>query len=118
MNRYQSANSTLSFAVLAACVVGVNKWVSDNPRVDPVKLFLGHPQIVCLFAFIILLKVKIWNDDHHHFGEAVTETISIRIFGFVLAILSMAFFALAGYQISNPQSLSEKFVNHCRVSVA
>jgi hypothetical protein len=30
MNRYQSANSTLSFAVLAASVAGISKWTDGD----------------------------------------------------------------------------------------
>ena len=108
MNRYQSANSTLSFAVLAASVAGMSKWISDNPSAeDPLRLFYGHLSTLALWIFIIALKIKIWIDDHHHFGEAVQEKLPIRIFGFVLAVFSMIFFGLAGYQISAPRDSAE-----------
>lgn len=119
MNRYQGANSALSFIVLAASAAGLSKWITNNsPAGAPVHLFFDHLPLVGLWAFIVSLKIKMWIDDHRHFGEAVQEKLPIRIFGFLLGAFSMIFFALAGYQISDPTSSAELLVIGILISIA
>jgi hypothetical protein len=119
MNLYQGANSTLSFAVVGACVAGLNNWLSDTSNVgDPIVLFRDHVPLLGLWGFIIALKIKFWLDDHHHFGEAVQEKLPIRIVGFILAVFSMIFLGLAGYQIRNPIYSAELIVVSILISTA
>ncbi|HEX4293448.1 MAG TPA: hypothetical protein VHZ29_04885 [Rhizomicrobium sp.] len=118
MNKFQAANSTLTFAVIAACGGGMSKWISDNPTVDVMELFRSHTAILLLWMFIILLKVKFWIDDNRYFGEDAQEKLGIRIFAFALAAFSMIFSSLAGLQIEMPNRSAELEIIGILISTA
>ncbi|HET7205138.1 MAG TPA: hypothetical protein VFI95_01035 [Terriglobales bacterium] len=53
-------------------------------------------------AFFLLFRLKMVLDDHQYFAKAKTKNVNFKI-GFVTAVASWLFWALAGYSIGQLQ---------------
>ena len=98
MNFFQGINAAATFLILSAIVAGLARRLFDLQE-SPTSYLLDHLEIVYLELFIILLRIKTSLDDHKHFAEMQRDQNVFRYVGFVLAILSWVFWALAGYLV-------------------
>lgn len=118
MNRWQGANSALTFAVIGACVTGLSRYIQGQTATDPISLLVANWSLFSLWLFIVLLKIKFWLDDHSHFGEPAQDKKNLRIVGFVLAALSMVAFSIAGLLIATPDSAAQWLIVAILISTA
>jgi hypothetical protein len=100
MNLFQGINSAAMFLILGAVVTGLAKRLLDVQD-SPTWYLLEHREIAYLAIFIIVFRIKTSLDDHKHFGEMHRDQNVFRYIGFVLAILSWIFWALAGYIVAS-----------------
>src|SRR5580704_5982529 len=108
MNFFQSANLALSAAVIAGIIGGLTGFFNAHSvDGDSIHIMTKNGVALGLLMFILLLRLKMTLDDHKHFGEQVQLQLGIRIFGFVLAVLTVLFLAVAAYQIVNPVNSAE-----------
>jgi len=98
VNFFQGINAAATFLILSAIVAGLARRLFDLQE-SPTWYLLDHLEIVYLALFIILLRIKTSLDDHKHFAEMQRDQNVFRYVGFVLAILSWVFWALAGYLV-------------------
>jgi len=98
VNFFQGINAAATFLILSAIVAGLARRLFDLQE-SPTWYLLDHLEIVYLALFIILLRIKTSLDDHKHFAEMQRDQNAFRYVGFVLAILSWVFWALAGYLV-------------------
>jgi hypothetical protein len=106
VNMFQSANGAATFLILSAIVGGLAKRF-DGMEDDPFTYLYSHLAIIYLGLFLVVFRVKMFLDDHRHFGEQFQDKVKYRYVGFVLAVLSWLFWGLAAYLLTNPLRSSE-----------
>jgi len=106
VNLFQSVNGGATFLILGAVVTGVGRRLLDVQD-SPTWYLLEHREIAYLAIFIIVFRIKTSLDDHKHFGEKDRDQNAFRYIGFVLAILSWIFWAVAGYIVPSTVHASE-----------
>jgi hypothetical protein len=117
VNLFQAANGSATFLILSAVVAGLAKHFGDTQE-DPLDYFRGRLDVICLGLFIIVFRIKATFDDHKHFGEVHQDQTVFRYIGFVLAILSWVFWALAGYLLPSPARSSELMATSILISTS
>lgn len=119
MNLYQAANLGLSATVIAGVVGGLTGLFGAHAADgDAIHIVAANGVTLGLLLFILLLRLKMTLDDHKHFGEAVQLKLGIRIVGFVLAVLTALFLAVAAYQIAEPVNSAELAIIAILISTA
>ena len=106
MNLFQAANGAATFLILSALVAGLAKRF-DTVIGSPVDYLLAHTEILYLGLFIVVFRIKTLLDDHRHFAELRQDKSVFRYIGFVLAIISWIFWALAAYLLTSSLRASE-----------
>lgn len=106
MNLFQAVNGAATFFILSALVAGLAKHLTDLPD-SPLAYFAAHKSILWLGLFMIVFRVKTMLDDHKHFAEPQQGTNAFRYAGFVLALLSWIFWAIAAYLLPDTRRASE-----------
>lgn len=96
MNLFQVANGGATFLILSALVSGLAQAIAKLEG-DPLAYLLTNHSILCLGAFIVVFRIKTLLDDHKHFGEPHQGTNTFRYIGFILAVISWIFWAIAAY---------------------
>jgi small-conductance mechanosensitive channel len=100
MNLFQAANGAATFLILGALVAGLAKRF-DTVIGSPVDYLLAHLEIAYLGLFIVVFRIKTLLDDQRHFAEPRQDKSAFRYIGFVLAIISWIFWALAAYLLTS-----------------
>src|ERR1039457_4077766 len=116
-NLFQVANGAATFLILSAIVAGLAKVLFDVQE-SPTRYLLDHREIIYLALFLIVFRVKTAFDDHKHFAEVQQDQNTFRYIGFVLAILSWVFWALAGYLVSATTRASELMATSIMISTS
>jgi hypothetical protein len=106
LNLFQAANGAATFLILSALVAGMAKHL-ESTKGSPDLDLLNHPNVICLGAFLVIFRIKIFLDDHRHFGEFVQDKNWYRYAGFALAVVSWFFWALAAYLLTSTERASE-----------
>jgi len=106
MNIFQAANGAATFLILSALVGGMAKHL-DAVEGSVIEHFMQNTPILYLGLFIVVFRVKTLLDDHRHFGESYQDKSALRYVGFLLAVLSWLFWALAAYVLSSTIRASE-----------
>ena len=106
MNIFQAANGAATFLILSALVGGMAKHL-DTVQGSVIEHFMQNTPILYLGLFIVVFRVKTLLDDHRHFGESYQDKSALRYVGFLLAVLSWLFWALAAYVLSSTIRASE-----------
>jgi hypothetical protein len=116
MNLFQAANGAATFLILSAVVAGLAKRL-DSENGDPLRyLLFEHRSIIYLGFFIVVFRIKTLLDDHRHFAELNQDKTTWRYIGFVLAVISWLFWALAGYDLPNTTRAAEFMATSILVS--
>jgi len=115
MNLFQAANGAATFLILSAVVAGLAKLFADVQG-SPTSYLIDHPQIMYLGVFVVVFRIKTMLDDHKHFAEREQDKNVFRYIGFVLAILSWVFWALAAYLLPATVRSSELMATSILIS--
>jgi hypothetical protein len=117
MNLFQGANAAATFLVISALVAGLAKQAPDVQGSYSTYLWT-QKAIVLLGLFIVLFRIKTALDDHRHFAEAAQDKNVFRYIGFILAVLSWIFWALAAYLLTNTLRSSELMTTSLLISTS
>jgi hypothetical protein len=115
MNLFQGANASATFLILSAVVAGIAQGISKVQE-DPFTYLLSNPSMLYLAGFIVVFRIKTLLDDHKHFGEPHQGTNTFRYIGFILAVLSWLFWAIAAYLIPTTVRSSELMATSIGIS--
>jgi len=117
MNIFQRINLTASFLVLGALIGAFSKAIL-NINGPIFSHLMQRLDILLLAGFVFVFKVKTMFDDHQHLGESQQEKGGFRHAGFLLALVSWVFWALAAYLIFSPEKAAELMLVSISVSTA